>query len=235
MEISRPLSKEQLKKIILKCLSYNESKPTIGHDDEGIMQLMVPGYLGIQYRDLSTTEDENGRIAIHELEQDGFIMPDPTQRSKAFKVLTEKGKRHAKETLENMTLPSIDIEKIITSEQLLNKVRSDYSEGEYDSAIFKAFKLVEIAVRNKSELPPSLVGADLMNKAFNSKKTILEHPNAQTQSEIEGLFMLFRGSISWFKNPHSHRDVDNDDSVQTAQILAFADLLLNIISQCKVK
>jgi hypothetical protein len=36
----------------------------------------------------------------------------------------------------------------------------------------------------------------------------------------------------WFKNPSSHRTVGYDDTEEVAHIIAFANLLLNMVDQC---
>ena len=77
---------------------------------------------------------------------------------------------------------------------------------EFDTAVFRAFKAVEVRVREMSGLPSDLVGVALMRKAFAADKgplTDTEVPRAEREARSH----LFTGAIGCYKNPHSHRDV----------------------------
>ena len=50
-----------------------------------------------------------------------------------------------------------------------------YNQEDYDNAIFNATKAVEIAVRNKAQLPDDLVGAVLLTQAFKPDAPILRY------------------------------------------------------------
>jgi hypothetical protein len=95
-----------------------------------------------------------------------FITNDPDQGNDNSKILTDKGRNVAEQDLADMKLPSVDIEKVLSRADLLNRVRSDYLNGEYDSAILKAYKQVEETVRAKAKQTPALTGHDLMVVAF---------------------------------------------------------------------
>jgi hypothetical protein len=53
--------------------------------------------------------------------------------------------------------------------------------------------------------------------------------------EQEGAYNLFKGAIALFKNPSSHRTVNYDDRLAVIQIIAFAELLLRIISTAQLR
>jgi hypothetical protein len=144
---------------------------------------------------LSKQEYSDGLRAVFELERDGFIMQDASQSSDEFKVLTDKGKRLVEQSLNDMQITSIDIDQLLTLNDLRDKVRNDYLVGDYESAVFKAFRLLEESVRAKAGLPADAIGADLMTKAFRPSGGILKHPNAQTPGEIEAFHHLMRGAI----------------------------------------
>lgn len=127
----------------------------------------------------------------------------------------------------------IDIDQLITYDELREKVRNDFLNDEFESAIFKAFKLLEEKVRFKADLPADKVGDKLMLAAFKPEGGILRHPDAQTGGEIEGFNYLMRGAMMWFKNPPSHRTVIYDKAEQAAHVLAFANLLLDMVDQCQ--
>jgi len=72
------------------------------------------------------------------------------------------------------------------------------------SVIFEAFRVVEVAVRDASGLPRTLVGTDLMRKAFAENTGPLTDTSL-VASEQQATWNLFAGAIVPFKNPTSHR------------------------------
>ena len=234
MPVSRPLPKSRLKKMFLKVL-HEHKRPggrytNHGWYSEGIVRQTIAEFFNID----PLTEDEyaDGLRAVFELEKDGYIMQDPSQ-SEGFKILTDKGKRVVEQELYEMKLPSIDINELLSHDILRSRVYDDYLAEDYESAIFKAFRLLEENVRRKASQPPEILGAELMSRAFKPSGGILTHPSAQTSSEAEGFHHLMRGAIMWFKNPSSHRTVGYHDAGQAAQVLCFANLLLDMVEECK--
>ena len=110
--------------------------------------------------------------------------------------------------------------------RLEDRVRRQFVMGEFEAAAFIAMKEVEVAVREGAELPESMIGTDLMNKAFGDGGRLAD--TAALRSEREGLQSLYRGAISVFKNPTGHRRVGYEDPVEAAEIVLLADLLLRI-------
>lgn len=234
MSVPRPLPKKLLKKMFLKVLHehyrsggrYTEH----GRAYTGIIRDEIPEFFEIGR--LSDDEYAEGLRAVYELERDGYIMQDPRQSSDQFKVLTDRGRQVIEQSLEDMDLPSVDIDELLTRDDLRAKVHDDYLSGDYETAIFKAFKLLEETVRSKAKQSASILGADLMSRAFSPTRGSLKHPEAQTPGELEGFHHLMRGAILWFKNPSSHRTVGYDDPEEVAQVLVFANLLLDLVDQC---
>jgi uncharacterized protein (TIGR02391 family) len=112
---------------------------------------------------------------------------------------------------------------------LEERARRQFILGEFEAAAFVAMREVEVAVREHAGLPTTTIGSDLMNKAF-AEAGPLTDPEAP-KAEQEGLQALYRGAISVFKNPASHRRVSYDDPVEAAEVVLFADLLLRMIDQ----
>jgi hypothetical protein len=50
---------------------------------------------------------------------------------------------------------------------LANKVRHLFLRGDHDTAVFQAFKEVEVAVRKAGNYPNDLLGVNLMRAAFH--------------------------------------------------------------------
>lgn len=226
MLLSRPLPKSVLKNMFLKCL-HELGGP---RDYNGIIRHSLAQHFNID--PLSEEEITECFSAVDELTGAGLITKDQTQMSDNFKVLTARGKEVVKESLEEMELPSIDIDQFLSRGDLLRKVREHYLSGDYETAVFEAFKLLEETVRTKANQSPQVIGDNLMKQVFNPSSGILQHPEARTEGEKEGLFYLMRGAIRWFKNPVSHRTVGYNSDKEAAYVLAFANLLLNMVDQC---
>lgn len=125
-------------------------------------------------------------------------------------------------------LPEENLDK-----KLVSEVYPLFIRGDYDTAVFRAFKEVEIRVRTKANLPDSLYGVDLMRKAFDVNKGFLANKNA-VMAERQAISDLFAGSIGSFKNPSSHRDVDFNNPNEVAEIILFANYLLCFVERIVV-
>lgn len=232
MSLSRPLTKELLKKMFLKTLAEFQPRGKFsGHSnsDGGIIQMIANCF---QIPTLSQEETAVAYRACFELERDGFIWHEHGQ-SNSFKILSTLGRKAVNDDLNNMKLPSIDIDQLLTRDDLRGKVRDDFNSGDYETAVFKAFRFLEETVRAKASEPPSSLGVALMSAAFSPSTGKLKHPGAAVPQEQDGLHQLMRGAIAWFKNPSSHRTVSRDDPQEAAQVLAFANLLFDLVDQCK--
>ena len=102
---------------------------------------------------------------------------------------------------------------------------------EYDTAVFRAFKAVEVRVRELSGSPPDLVGTALMRKAFDIESGPLTDAHAP-KAEREGLAHLFAGTIGCYKNPHSHRDVELTYK-EAFEMVLVASHLLRVLDRIK--
>jgi uncharacterized protein (TIGR02391 family) len=106
-------------------------------------------------------------------------------------------------------------------------VWATFLRGDYDAAVFQAFKEVEVAVREAVSYPPEVVGTDLMRRAFDTKAGPLRDPESPT-AEREALAHLFAGAIGSYKNPHSHRRVQIE-SEEAVEMIMLASHLLKIV------
>lgn len=118
----------------------------------------------------------------------------------------------------------------MTDKELLHKCLNPFNDGDYETAIFSAYKFVEEKVRTISGASLGDIGVDLMTKALHPERGRLLINTCKLPAEQEGVYNLFKGSIAFFKNPSSHRTVNYEDKIVTIQIISFADLLLKILS-----
>jgi Protein of unknown function (Hypoth_ymh) len=112
------------------------------------------------------------------------------------------------------------------------KVVPLFRRGDYDVAVFQAYKEIEVSVRNAANTkgagyPDSDVGIVLMRNAFHPQNGPLTAMSAVV-AEREALMHLFAGSIGHAKNPTSHRHVVIS-AAEAARLIIFASHLLDIV------
>jgi uncharacterized protein (TIGR02391 family) len=108
-----------------------------------------------------------------------------------------------------------------------------FIRGEYDTAVFQAFKEVEVKVRSAGRFLPTDLGVDLMRKAFHPNTGPLTDRNLP-YAEHEALQHLFAGAIGSIKNPQSHRNVSISDPVETVEKIILASHFLKIVDSRNV-
>ena len=170
--------------------------------------------------------------ALSWLQAQGIIVRNPIQPAKWY-LLTRRGQtlrtRADVETFRKGR--SLPLDLLQTS--LAAKVYHLFLRGDHDTAVFQAFKEVEVAVRKAGGFPDDLIGTKLMQAAFNPDNGPLTDKSlviAERQSEM----FLFTGAIGHAKNPASHRDV-NLTRQEAARLIVFASHLLDIVEERKPK
>ena len=165
--------------------------------------------------------------ALAWLENQGLIAEDPTQRSKDWPFITRRGRK-----LENRTAVEAYRKANLLPKELLHPVINHkayplFLRGEYDTAVFQAFKEVEVAVRNAGNYGKQDYGVKLMRQAFHPETGKLTDIN-QLPAEKDAILALFAGSIGIYKNPSSHRNIDMT-AVEAVEAIIFASHLLKIV------
>jgi uncharacterized protein (TIGR02391 family) len=132
---------------------------------------------------------------------------------------------HAAARLEVELLPELD------------KAKRQFLAGDYEEAVFAAFRTVEEDVRARSGADKGDLGVPLMRAAFDPNSGALTDLNAE-MGEREAMSALFAGAIGAFKNPIgafknpiSHRTVSYDDPLLAAEAVLLADLLLRLLKR----
>lgn len=115
---------------------------------------------------------------------------------------------------------------------IADRVYPAFLRGEYDTAVFQAFREVEVAVREAGHYPQDIIGVKLMRDAFRpALGTSLPGPLTDPLlpvAEQEGMMNLFAGAIGLYKNPQSHRNIPTN-AIDAAEVIVFASHLLRII------
>lgn len=160
------------------------------------------------------------------LAREGFIV-EKASGQQGWYFISRRGTR----ALDSNTPIAFRHARLLPRESLhpviAEKVFAPYLRGDYETAVFAAFKEVEIAVRSSASLPDNLVGSDLMRRAFHDPDGPLTNTD-QPAAEREALSHLFAGAIGSYKNPNSHRRVAIEAD-EAAEMIVLAGHLLRIV------
>jgi uncharacterized protein (TIGR02391 family) len=105
-------------------------------------------------------------------------------------------------------------------------------KGEFDSAVLKAFKLIETNIRRKIKAKPEEIGIRLIRKAFDPNSGTLTNYELPA-AEREAFAHYIAGAFGYYKNPCSHRDIELN-FISTFERIVVASNLLKIIDESKV-
>lgn len=160
------------------------------------------------------------------LEANGFIARHPEQDNEWY-LPTNQG-----ELLRNHQ----DLRQFMTSEQLpeaflhpelLQHVRPLFFQSRFETAVFEAFKSLEVTIRNAAKLGHDLVGVQLASRAFHPDDGPLTDKTAE-KGERVALMNLMTGALGSYKNPASHRRVEIE-AQEARDMIILASHLLKIV------
>ena len=113
---------------------------------------------------------------------------------------------------------------------LARKVHPTYMRGDYETAVFQAFKEVEVRVRRASGPGNDKIGVGLMRDAFKPEGGALTD-SSKDGGERTAMMETFAGAIGLMKNPASHRSTELDDPQEAAEAILWANYLLRLVSR----
>jgi uncharacterized protein (TIGR02391 family) len=165
------------------------------------------------------------------LEAQGLLIPSSgLNGTNGWRVLSRKAERLTTSAEVKSFAKSRHLRREMLHPRMADKVWSAFMRSEYDVAVFQAMKGVEVTVREASGLGADEIGTNLMRKAFHVDNGPLTDMTAE-KSERQARSDLFAGAIGSYKNSHSHRDVNLDNSDEAYELVMLANHLLRIVDQ----
>lgn len=172
------------------------------------------------------------------LQNEGFLVKSATSPGEWFFLSRRAQRLKSRDEFEAYRkaslLPKGQLHPLIATE-----VYPAFLRGKYDTAIFEAFREVEVVVRDACGFGPDDYGTDLMRNAFRPTErkgqAVTPGPLTDTQlpiAEQEAMASLFAGAIGLYKNPQSHRHVPTHPE-DAAEVIVFASQLLRIVDRLK--
>jgi uncharacterized protein (TIGR02391 family) len=163
------------------------------------------------------------------LEDGGFIEePDPDNGKNGYRVSSALGKSaHAGTDYEGARMRS-KFSREMFHPALPDAAWNAFTVGDYDTAVFEAFKSLEVAVRTKGGFASTDFGAALMKKAFDPNTGPLRDKSAPRPRQ-KARCELFTGAFGEIRNPKGHNDPTITDALVAAEELMAAGVLRRIV------
>ena len=167
--------------------------------------------------------------AWHYLVRQGLLVPEPgTNGVNGWHRPTERGKEVAGQRDIQSFKEAAAFPKDLLHPSITQDVWMELARGNYEVAVFKSMRAVEIAVRTVCRYPPELVGTDLVRRAFGRDGPLTR--STEPAAEQEALAHMFAGAIGYYKNPQSHRAV-NVEPKAAREAALLASHLLRIVEE----
>lgn len=159
----------------------------------------------------------------------GLLIPQPgTGGNHGWMLISRRAQSLLASNTFKTYVRSVGFPKTLLHPSIAEDIWLDIVRGDLETAVFKSFRAVEIAVREVGHFVDTDIGTALMRKAFDKTSGPLSDQQ-QPEAEREALSHLFAGAIGSYKNPHSHRTVTVNDATEAQEMVILASHLLRII------
>jgi uncharacterized protein (TIGR02391 family) len=166
--------------------------------------------------------------ALSWLETQGIIVRNPNQPAAWYRLTRRGQKLKTRADLAAFRMGRV-LPIDLLQPSLADKVHHLFLRGDHDTAVFQAFKEVEVAVRKAGRLSNELVGKKLMDAAFHPENGPLRDTSV-TGAERVAEMQLFCGAMGHARNPAGHWE-GNFTGPEAARLIVFASHLLDIVEK----
>lgn len=160
------------------------------------------------------------------LQRECLIVPQPGGSDGWFVLSRQAKKLKTRDSYYKYQQGNL-LSKKLLHPQIYQIVWSPFLRGKFATAVFEAFREVEVRIRDVGNYPESDYGVSLVRKAFDPNSGPLTDLSSQT-AERESLAHLFAGALGSYKNPHSHRAIDLG-AEEALEMVVLASHLLKIV------
>ena len=160
------------------------------------------------------------------LEANGFICKHPEQDNDWY-LATSRGQTLRTHQDLSTYMTSEQLPEALLHPEMLVNVRPLFFQSRFETAVFEAFKTLEVTIRSASRLGHDLVGVALASRAFHSEDGPLTDTTAE-RGERVALMNLMTGALGSYKNPASHRRVEIS-AEEARDMIILASHLLKIV------
>ena len=161
------------------------------------------------------------------LEREGLLIPKPQSQGE-WVIISRRGQKLRTREEVDAYRRANRLPRQQLHPRIAQKVWASFLRGDYDTAVFQAFKEVEVRVREAADYADTELGTNLMRRAFREDGPLAdaEAPRAEQQAVSD----LFAGAIGCYKNPSSHRNV-TIEADEAAEMIVMASHLLGIVDK----
>ena len=143
-------------------------------------------------------------------------------------MLSRRGLSFTRDHIERLRLERI-LPDVLLHDRIRRVCIDVFNTGHHQAAVFEAFRILEVAIREAAGYGPNEHGETMINDAFNEKTGGPLVDATAPKSEQRAMRFLMVGSNGLFRNPRGPRDVELDDPKEAAELLIVVSHLLRMV------